>query len=141
MSLIHTLLFYHRLYFLSCDYTHVGVMSGLDRELLTKIRCVCLVDAFGNVVGIDKQNPSFKEPVLTAYYAAPGEVEGGVAEGDAAAGEGDGDGQPSSSSKKSSKRKRGQVASPQVSFANVTTLCFPSPCHPLLFTHFRLAVL
>ena len=98
-------------------------MSGLDRELLTKIRCVCLVDAFGNVVGIDKQNPSFREPVLTAYYAAPGEVEGGAA--DAAAGDGDGDGQPSSSSKKSSKRKRGQIASPQVSLLNIAPISSP----------------
>ena len=108
--------------------SHTGVMSGLDRELLTKIRCVCLVDGFDNVVSIDKQNPSFKEPVLTAYYAAPVEIDGGVAE----AGDGDDDGQPSSSSsKKAGKRKRGQVASPQVSSLNVALPCFAFACHPL----------
>ena len=120
-------------------YFDVGVTSGLDQDMLRKIRCVCLVDALGNMISVDKENPSFREPILTAFYSLPEEIDAEHEDGD---GDGNGNGQSSSSSssssssKRTSKRMRNQPAASQVDLLTLPYITLPfTPLQSLSSLH------
>jgi hypothetical protein len=99
-------------------------MSGDSRDLLHKIRCICLMDEFDNVVNIEDTSLLYQKPLLSCVYSCPDEGAGGDwnEAGDEKNHEGDMDvvnpksPVPSSSSSSSSvsKRKRGDKSDAKV---------------------------
>lgn len=110
---------------LSLPYSLTGVMSGDSRDLLHKIRCICLMDDFDNVVNIEDNSPLYQKPLLSCVYACPDDGAGGDwnEAGDEKNHEGDMDvvnpkspvpSSSSSSSSSVSKRKRGDKTDAKV---------------------------
>ena len=114
---------------LSLSYALIGVMSGDSRDLLNKIRCICLMDEFDNVVDTEDTSPLYQEPLLSCVYSCPEGSAGGDwnEAGDERNNEGDMDvvnpkspvASSSSSSSSVSKRKRGDRSDAKVGLDSV----------------------
>ena len=89
----------------------VGIMTGDFRDFVSKIRCVCLVDEYDNMVSVEKTSPLFQQPILTAHFEDPDDDEDEVE--DEGEGETDIKGSKGKSSKRHGKRKRGDKAASQ----------------------------
>lgn len=106
-------------------------MSGDSRDLLHKIRCICLMDEFDNVVNIEDASPLYQKLLLSCVYSCPDEVAGGDwnEAGEEKNNEGDMDvvnpkspvpsSSSSSSSSSVSKRKRGDKTDAKVGLSPV----------------------
>jgi hypothetical protein len=88
-------------------------MTGDFRDFVSKIRCVCLVDEYDNMVSVEITSPLFQQPVLTAHFEDPD------ADDDEAEGEGEGEdetdikGSKGKSPNRQGKRKRGDKGASQ----------------------------
>jgi hypothetical protein len=88
-------------------------MTGDFRDFVSKIRCVCLVDEYDNMVSVDETSPLFQRPILTAHFEDPD------ADDDEAEGEGEGEDEietkesKGKSPNRQGKRKRGEKGASQ----------------------------
>jgi hypothetical protein len=88
-------------------------MTGDFRDFVSKIRCVCLVDEYDNMVSVEKTSALFQQPILTAHFEDP-DADNDDPEGEA---EGEGERETKGSKDKSpsrqAKRKRGEKGASQ----------------------------
>lgn len=88
-------------------------MTGDFKDFVSKIRCICLVDEYDNMVSVDKNSPLFQQPILTAHYEDPdADDDEAVGEGEEG-GEGEIKGSKGKSPSRQAKRKRGDKGSSQ----------------------------
>ena len=122
-------------------------MTGDFRDFVSKIRCVCLVDEYDNMVSVEKTSPLFQQPILTAHFEDPDDDEDEVEDEGQGEGETDIKGSKGKSSKRHGKRKRGDKAASQepdeavldrlvlICAIHHTLQCYGSPCSSCLYIH------
>lgn len=99
-------------------------MTGDFKDFVSKIRCICLVDEYDNMVSVDKNSHLFQQPILTAHYEDPDADDDDEGEGEGG-GEGEIKGSKGKSPNRQAKRKRGDKGSSQEPEAAVVDRSVP----------------
>lgn len=87
-------------------------MTGDFRDFVSKIRCVCLVDEYENLVSVEESSPLYQQPVLTVHFTDPNEA---GADQDNTGADAETKGSKDKSPGRQGKRKRGDKGAPRES--------------------------